>query len=133
MPEIVIRQKPCAAHTNASGTDAEITPSESDFEHDPNPSKRKLPSFILCRIGDLTLFRSRYAGSAYTAHHDLSMFSVEEPDAKNVYTEIENSLKGFAGADLTQQRGRSDCNYEWADDIDVLNVLHGANDWPVSS
>lgn len=60
------------------------------------------------------------------------MFSVEEPDAKNVYTEIENSLKGFANADLTQQRGRSDCNYEWADDIDVLNVLHGANDWPVS-
>lgn len=60
------------------------------------------------------------------------MFSVEEPDAKNVYTEIENSLKGFASADLTQQRGRTDCNYEWADDIDVLNVLHGANDWPVS-
>lgn len=73
------------------------------------------------------------AGSAYAAQHDLSMFSVEEPDAKNVYTEFENSLKGFASADLTQQRGRSDCNYEWADDIDVLNVLHGANDWPVSS
>lgn len=58
MPEIVIRQKPCAAHTNASGTDAEITPSESDFEHDPNPSKRKSTSFIRCCIGDLTIFHT---------------------------------------------------------------------------
>lgn len=133
MPEFVIHQKACAAHTNASGTDAELTPPESDFEHDSKPSKRKSISIPVHFFDELhSLSFLTHAGSAYAAHHDLSMFSVEEPDAKNMYTEIENSLKGFANADLTQQRGRSDCNYEWADDIDVLNVLHGANDWPVS-
>lgn len=24
------------------------------------------------------------------------------------------------------------CNYKWADDIDVINVLHGVSDWPVA-
>lgn len=131
MPEFVIHQKPCAAHTNASGNDAETTPSESDFESESSPSKRKNDCpLIKNSLTDACILSS--AGSAYAGHHDLSMFSVEEPDAKTVYTEIENTLKGFSGADLVQQRGRADCNYEWADDIDVLNVLHGANDWPVS-
>lgn len=46
MPEFVIHQKPCAAHSNASGADAEITPPESEFEHESNPSKRKFIFFF---------------------------------------------------------------------------------------
>lgn len=65
---------------------------------------------------------------------DLSMFSVEEGDTKDVYPDVENALDCFNTGDALQQRsrGESNCNYDWADDIDVLNVLHSVNDWPVT-
>lgn len=65
---------------------------------------------------------------------DLSMFSVEEGDAKDVYPDVENALDCFNTGDALQQRnrGENNCNYDWADDIDVLNVLHSVNDWPVT-
>lgn len=59
------------------------------------------------------------------------MFSVEEGDGKDVYPDMENALDGFNASDALQQRARENCSYEWADDIDVLNVLHSVNDWPV--
>lgn len=63
---------------------------------------------------------------------DLSMFSVEEGDNKDVYPDIESSMDVF-NTDALQQRSReNNCNYDWADDIDVLNVLHSVNDWPVT-
>lgn len=64
---------------------------------------------------------------------DLSMFSVEEGDTKDVYPDVENALDCFNTGDALQQRnrGENNCNYDWADDIDVLNVLHSVNDWPV--
>lgn len=61
------------------------------------------------------------------------MFSVEETDSKDVYSDVENALDCFNTGDALQQRSReNNCNYEWADDIDVLNVLHSVNDWPVT-
>lgn len=61
------------------------------------------------------------------------MFSVEEGDHKDVYPDVENALDCFNSADALQQRAReNNCNYDWADDIDVLNVLHSVNDWPVT-
>lgn len=63
---------------------------------------------------------------------DLSMFSVEEGDNKDAYLDIDTPTDVF-NADALQQRTReSNCNYDWADDIDVLNVLHSVNDWPVT-
>lgn len=62
---------------------------------------------------------------------DLSMFSVEENDSKDVYPDVENALDCFNAADALQQRAR-DNSYDWADDIDVLNVLHSVNEWPVT-
>ena len=69
---------------------------------------------------------------------DLSMFSVEEAlsvdDTKDVYPDVESALDCFNTGDALQQRNRGDnnCSYDWADDIDVLNVLHSVNDWPVT-
>lgn len=62
------------------------------------------------------------------------MFSVEEGDTKDVYPDVENALDCFNTGDALQQRnrGENNCNYDWADDIDVLNVLHSVNDWPVT-
>lgn len=73
--------------------------------------------------------------SGFVDQHDdhLSMFSVEEADGKNIYPDIENALKGFSSGDASQQRTReANSNYEWADDIDVLNILHNVNDWPAT-
>lgn len=64
---------------------------------------------------------------------DLSMFAVGDGDNKDVYPDIENALDCFNAADALQQRVReNNCNYEWADDLDVLNVLHSVNEWPVT-
>lgn len=63
-------------------------------------------------------------------HDDhLSMFSVDGGDGKDVYPDMD----AFSTNEALQQRAReNNCNYEWADDIDVLNVLHSVNDWPVT-
>lgn len=63
-------------------------------------------------------------------HDDLSMFSVDESDTKDGFPDLENPLDCFlTGA----QRARdANCGDDWADDIDVLNVLHSVNDWPVT-
>lgn len=61
------------------------------------------------------------------------MFSVEESDNKDVYPDVENAMDCFNTGDPLQQRAReNNCNYDWTDDIDVLNVLHSVNDWPVT-
>lgn len=71
------------------------------------------------------------------------MFTVEDVDEEHVdecsgvtglYPSLDESLDSFN----TTEDVESDCsrdqinNYEWADDIDVINVLHGVSDWPVA-
>lgn len=68
----------------------------------------------------------------------LSMFSMEENVEDNmeecsIYPDIDSSLENFQTGDNTQDSSREPiCNYEWADDIDVINVLHGVSEWPVT-
>lgn len=64
---------------------------------------------------------------------DLSLFSVEESDNKDAYVDIESSMDVF-NTDAMQQRTReNNCNYDWPDEMDVLNVLRSVNNWPVTT
>lgn len=93
--------------------------------------RSSFPSY-LC-IGQYILYFQYRLGFESQQGEHLSMFTVEETDAKNAYPDIENSLEAFGSADGQQRTREANCNYEWADDIDVLNVLHSVNDWPVNS
>lgn len=62
---------------------------------------------------------------------DLSMFSVEESDTKDVYPDIDSSMDVFNTEALQQRARENNCNYDW-DDIDVMNVLQSVSDWPVT-
>lgn len=65
------------------------------------------------------------------------MFTVEDTDSEviecGMYPALEESLENFSTDDVESDGSREPiCNYEWADDIDVINVLHGVSDWPVA-
>lgn len=62
---------------------------------------------------------------------DLSMFSVEESDNKDVYPDIDSTMDVFSTDALQQRTRENNCNYDW-DDIDVMNVLQSVSDWPVT-
>lgn len=84
----------------------------------------------------------RFLGAFFSQHDDhLHMFTVEDVDEEQVeecsgglYPTLDESLDSFN----TTEDVESDCsrdqinNYEWADDIDVINVLHGVSDWPTA-
>lgn len=137
MPEFVIHEKPCLAHA-ASVVD---TKSNSNLDQDSNQSKsmqhlneiHNLQFPWIPKINNV-LFLPILQLDLGDQPDDLSMFSVEEGDTKDVYPDVENALDCFNTGDALQQRnrGESNCNYDWADDIDVLNVLHSVNDWPVT-
>lgn len=65
----------------------------------------------------------------------LNMFSVDEGvddtmEECAIYPDVE-SMESFQTGDTAPDGSREPiCNLEWADDIDVINVLHG--EWPVT-
>lgn len=66
------------------------------------------------------------------------MFTVEDSQSESIeecgmYPALEESLENFNADDVGSDGSRDPiCNYEWADDIDVINVLHGVSEWPVA-
>lgn len=70
------------------------------------------------------------------------MFTVEDVDEEQVdecagvtgLYPLNESLESFnTTEDIESDTSRDQINnYEWADDIDVINVLHGVSDWPVA-
>lgn len=77
-----------------------------------------------------------FQGAFIGQHEDhLHMFTVDDTDSETIdmYPDLDESLENFntdeVGSDGTRE---PICSYEWADDIDVINVLHGVSDWPVS-
>lgn len=72
-------------------------------------------------------------------HDDhLHMFTVDGTDNEvieecGIYTSsMDGSMDNSASDDFDGDGSREPCSYEWTDDIDVINVLHGVPDWPVS-
>lgn len=67
----------------------------------------------------------------------IHMFTVEDSQSESIedcvmYPALE-SLENFNADDVGSDGSREQiCNYEWADDIDVINVLHGVSEWPVA-
>lgn len=124
MPEFVIHEKPCSAHTSTGDVK-----SNSNCEQDSNQSKSKC---AIKHIQNTIKTNNNFSVDFSDQQDDLSMFSVEESDNKDVYPDIDSPMDVF-NTDALQQRTReNNCNYDWADDIDVLNVLHSVNDWPVT-
>ncbi|KAJ6639711.1 Ankyrin repeat and KH domain-containing protein mask, partial [Pseudolycoriella hygida] len=67
----------------------------------------------------------------------IHMFTVEDPQSESIeecgmYPAMEESLGTFNADDVGADGSREQINYEWTDDIDVINVLHGVSDWPVA-
>lgn len=68
----------------------------------------------------------------------IHMFTVEDSQSESIeecgmYPALEESLENFNADDVGSDGSRDQiCNYEWADDIDVINVLHGVSEWPVA-
>lgn len=92
------------------------------------PTYRNVSFFFAREIFEIHIYVALLlTESNFDNQNDLSMFPLEDADAKNVYAELENSLKNFNSGDASQQR-----NYEWTEDLDVLNVLHSVNEWPVN-
>lgn len=86
-------------------------------------------------MATITLF----AGPYLSQHDDhLHMFTVADPEAEvidecGMYPALEETLENFTTDDVESDGSREPiCNYEWADDIDVINVLHGVSEWPVA-
>lgn len=76
---------------------------------------------------------------AFVADGDhLSMFSVSEENLDEnmeecaMYPDIESPMENFQSGENVQDNREPVCNLEWADDIDVINVLHGVSEWPVT-
>lgn len=77
-------------------------------------------------------------GAFISQHEDhLHMFTVDDSDSdtlEKMYPHLEESLRDFNPDELEDSDDAQEpiCNYEWADDIDVINVLHGVSEWPVA-
>lgn len=81
----------------------------------------------------------KFLGAFLSQHDDhLHMFTVEDAESEvidecGMYPALEETLENFTTDDVESDGTREPiCNYEWADDIDVINVLHGVSEWPVA-
>lgn len=142
--DLYIHQKPVNNQIgNGGGTANSSLQQQFAIQHHQQhgkqtPSKSEFQNRTESNRGYFTFFHSS-VGTFMGQHDDhLHMFTVDGTDNEvieecGIYTSsMDGSMDNSTSDDFDGDGSREPCSYEWTDDIDVINVLHGVPDWPVS-